>query len=112
MKKVTLVFLILFVILVGGIFILSFLYPSNIKTISNNKLSVSEVVNHNTANDCYLIIKNKIYNVSALPASHPGGRKNIIDNCGHEVTGLFADIHSNDVWDLLSEYYIGDIILK
>lgn len=120
MKKVTLVFLILFGLFVGGIFMLSFLYPSNISDSTNFnlnkpspiKLTASEVAKHATSDDCYLIIKNKVYNVSTFLDSHPGGRQNIIDNCGQEVTGLFASIHSNVAWNLLGQYYIGDIILK
>lgn len=112
MKKVTLFFLILFFVIISGVFALSIIYPNNIQVPTNLKLTVSEVAQHHTADDCYLIIKNKIYNVSALADIHPGGRQNIIDNCGQEVTDLFASIHANNVWDLLGQYYIGDIIVR
>lgn len=71
--------------------------------------TLSEVAKHSTPSDCYLVINNKVYNVSSFIGSHPGGARNITNNCGKEVTGIFAQIHSNRAWDLLIKYYIGSI---
>ena len=80
---------------------------------SNNNVSagftLTEVAQHSTKNDCYLAINNKVYNVSSYIGNHPGGAQKIISNCGGEVTGIFAAIHSNFAWDLLTKYYIGDL---
>jgi cytochrome b involved in lipid metabolism len=71
--------------------------------------TLTEVAQHSTKNDCYLAINNKVYNVSSYIGNHPGGAQKIISNCGGEVTGIFAAIHSNFAWDLLAKYYIGDL---
>lgn len=71
--------------------------------------TTASVAKHNTRNDCYLIINNNVYSVSSYISSHPGGTENITDVCGQEVTGIFADIHSNKAWDLLKKYKIGTI---
>ncbi len=75
----------------------------------NGKMTMSDVSSHNKRNDCYLVIKNNVYDVSSYISNHPGGQGKIISNCGQEVTGIFADIHSNFAWDLLKNYKIGQI---
>lgn len=72
-------------------------------------LSLSEVSKHNIESDCWITIRDKIYDVSSFLSQHPGGAKKIISQCGNEVSGLFASIHSNFAWDLLKKYYIGDL---
>lgn len=72
-------------------------------------LSLVEASKHNTQSDCWLVIRNKVYNVSSYIGYHPGGANRIISECGNEATGLFASIHSNFAWDLLKKYYIGDL---
>jgi cytochrome b involved in lipid metabolism len=76
---------------------------------SNIKMTKAEISLHNKKNDCYLIIKNKVYDVSKYISNHPGGQGEIISKCGREVTGVFADIHSNFAWDLLNNYQIGQL---
>lgn len=94
---------------------------SNINTnitedINNNNqkslFSSLEVSKHSFIDDCYLIINEKVYNVSSFVSNHPGGKNIMVENCGREVSGLFASIHSNIAWDLLREYYIGDLVLQ
>lgn len=83
-------------------------------TTTNNQtspnLTVVEIAKHNTSSDCYLIVKNKVYSVSSYVSKHPGGRGKIINNCGKEVSGVFASIHSNFAWNLLNDFYIGDLV--
>lgn len=128
MKKFTLISFVFFLGVVVAVFGYGFLFSSNENLVKNttpiiqktsvinNKsknisgaLTLSEVTKHSTRNDCYLIINNKVYNVSSYIGNHPGGVKKITKNCGGEVTGIFTAIHSNFAWDLLSQYYIGDL---
>ncbi|NCN07587.1 hypothetical protein GW933_02730 [Candidatus Falkowbacteria bacterium] len=118
MKKITLVFLLVFVIIVGGIFTVNFFntwagfnysVDNNVNISPTINLVFSEVSAHSSPDDCYLVINSKIYDLSSYIGKHPGGRDNITDNCGSEVTGVFASIHSNFAWDLLSSYYVGDL---
>lgn len=89
---------------------------SDTKNLSKNTsvkntggLTLEEVAKHSTKEDCYLVINNKVYSVSSFIDSHPGGAKKIISNCGREVSGIFASIHSNKAWDLLKNYYLADL---
>lgn len=120
MKKITLFFLILFVIIVSSIFTLSWFYPSDITLVNNvsfnplnkTEFTLTEVATHSSPDDCYLVIENNVYNVSSFINTHPGGRENITNNCGQEVTGLFYTIHANKVWNLLGQFYVGYLITK
>lgn len=85
----------------------SFVASSSVSDIGSG-LTLSRVASHSRPDDCYLVINNKVYDVSSYINQHPGGRRNIISRCGKEVTGIFASIHSNFAWDLLSNYYVGN----
>lgn len=76
---------------------------------SSNIIDISEISKHNQRNSCYLIIQNKVYDVSSYISQHPGGQGKIINKCGQEVTGVFAQIHSNFAWDLLKKYQVGQL---
>lgn len=83
--------------------------PTPVPTSSAPALTRSEVAKHASQDDCYLIINSKVYNVSSYFGSHPGGNGRILEYCGKEATGVFASIHSNYAWDLLSGYFIGNL---
>lgn len=115
MKKLTLISLLIFVAIVSGIFGMNLAYPpvqttqtsSNEVTILDADLTLDEVATHNAKEDCYLVVDNKVYDVSTYIRKHPGGSRSITSRCGKEVTSVFASIHSNFAWDLLGDYYIG-----
>jgi cytochrome b involved in lipid metabolism len=72
-------------------------------------LSAAQVATHNQPNDCYLIVNNKVYDVTTYIGRHPGGKKSIYDRCGQESSAIFAAIHSNSAWNLLNKYYVADL---
>ncbi len=87
--------------------------PANTAS-SNVNLSLSEIAKHNTAADCWLIINNKVYNVTGYLSIHPGGTGTITPYCGKEATQAFntKDIgkpHSTSANNLLTDYYIGNL---
>lgn len=87
--------------------------PNQTIAISNNPsktFTAEEVAKHNIKTDCYLIVSNQVYDVSSYISKHPGGVRRIVDVCGQETSQIFASIHSNFAWNLLKEYYIGDIV--
>lgn len=79
-------------------------------------LSLATVAEHNTPDDCWLVINNNIYNISDYIGTHPSGEKNIIDYCGKEATAVFetrptgsGTPHSDSARETLAKYYIGDL---
>jgi len=72
-------------------------------------LSLTEIAKHNTVSDCYLIVNSGVYSVAGFIDQHPGGKKKILDMCGKEASKVFSAIHSNFAWNLLKDYFIGNV---
>jgi nitrate reductase (NAD(P)H) len=59
--------------------------------------------------DCWIVVKDMVYDVTKYLDSHPGGGDSILINGGMDSTEDFEAIHSQKAWGLLDEYYIGDL---
>ncbi|MGH1472071.1 MAG: cytochrome b5 domain-containing protein [Cellvibrionaceae bacterium] len=76
--------------------------------------SVQDVSKHNSPSDCWLIIRNKVYDVTHYLSLHPSSPGTIepwcgsIANDGMETKG-FGDDHSEEAYALLEDYLIGEI---
>jgi len=77
-------------------------------------LTAAEVAKHNSANDCWMIIGGRVYNVTSTINSHPGGSRAILKYCGQDGTVGFqtkdyGPNHSSTAYSLLSNYLIGNL---
>ncbi|WFD21012.1 L-lactate dehydrogenase (cytochrome) [Malassezia caprae] len=70
-----------------------------------------EVTKHTTADDCWVVIGNKVYNMTSFLSDHPGGPQIIIKNAGKDVTKLFEATHPAGTLEkyLPKECYQGDL---
>lgn len=78
------------------------------------QLTTAEVAKHNSGNSCWLIISNKVYDVTAYIGSHPGGAARILNYCGKEATTAFqtqggGGSHSSFAYNTLGNYYLGSL---
>ena len=46
----------------------------------------AEVQGHTTANSCWVIIDGKVYDVTGILDTHPGGRSVLLKNAGKDAT--------------------------
>lgn len=77
------------------------------KNKSEKEYTIKEVSKHNKLNDAWLIINNKVYNVTKWIPNHPGGNI-ILNGIGKDATGLFNSVgHSNNAKKILKSMYIG-----
>jgi len=88
--------------------------PSEAKTTQNSgdgkKLFTMEEINkHNTEEDCWIVIRDKVYDATEYLELHPGGIDSIIINAGEDSTEDFDAIHSNKARKMLDKYLIGDV---
>jgi len=77
-------------------------------------LNLAEIAKHNNPSDCWLLINNKVYDVTSFLGAHPGGAGTITPYCGKEATQAFEtkDIgrpHSSRAASMLNDYYVGDL---
>jgi cytochrome b involved in lipid metabolism len=81
-------------------------------------LSVDEVGKHNRADDCWIIIAGRVYDVTRYLPLHPDGPDSIIPYCGTDATAAFntkggiGKPHSPKANNLLARYYLGDLNSK
>ena len=85
-------------------------------TTAISTFTLAEVGQHNQANDCWLIISNKVYDVTSYLNIHPGGASTILTYCGQEATQAFAtkdmnQPHSTRATNLLDNYFVGNLKL-
>eukprot|EP00163_Fabomonas_tropica_P029404 TRINITY_DN627_c0_g1_i3.p2 TRINITY_DN627_c0_g1~~TRINITY_DN627_c0_g1_i3.p2 ORF type:complete len:603 (-),score=206.75 TRINITY_DN627_c0_g1_i3:2856-4664(-) len=73
------------------------------------KISKEEVAKHNKEDDCWLIIDNKVYDVTDYAPQHRGG-KAIFRNAGGDSTaGFLGPQHPSSAYNLLNDFYIGNL---
>ncbi|KAJ3698500.1 hypothetical protein LUZ61_002205 [Rhynchospora tenuis] len=68
-----------------------------------------QVSKHNTRTDCWIIVKDKVYDVTSYVEEHPGADA-ILNNAGRDSTeGFYGPQHATRVFDMVDEFYIGDL---
>ena len=90
----------------------------DIKKVEEIKYNLEEISKHNSAQDCWLLIDKKVYDVTEYiaGAKHPGGAA-ILEGCGKENgTELFetrpmgsGTPHSDKAHNYLENFYIADL---
>lgn len=72
-----------------------------------------QVAKHNSPDSTWVIVNDKVFNVTQFLKDHPGGDDLILEHAGTDVTEIMQDQleheHSDAAYDLLSEYCIGKV---
>nr|CAD2180882.1 unnamed protein product [Meloidogyne enterolobii] len=80
------------------------------KTIAK-QFTRSEVSQNNSNNNCWIIIGNKVYDVTKFLDEHPGGCEVLLEKAGEDRTEAFEDIgHSTDARKMKEDYCIGEVV--
>ncbi|KAF7703392.1 cytochrome b5 [Silurus meridionalis] len=65
---------------------------------------------HNMSKDAWLIIHDKVYDITCFLEEHPGGEEVLLEQAGSDATESFEDVgHSTDAREMLEQYYIGEL---
>ncbi|CAB1339428.1 unnamed protein product [Coregonus sp. 'balchen'] len=72
--------------------------------------TLEEIKAHNMSKDTWIIIHDKVYNVTSFLEEHPGGEEVLVEQAGADATESFEDVgHSTDAREMLIQYYVGEL---
>lgn len=65
--------------------------------VPDKEYTAEEVAQHNKADDCWVIVKNVVMDVTSFLDNHPGGRESIVKYAGQDATESFDMLHEDNV---------------
>ena len=71
-----------------------------------NTYTTEEVSKHATKEDCWLIIKGVVYDVTEFLSIHPGGSSIVVSVGGQDATEYFEELHKPDILEEVGKQYI------
>ncbi|XP_029903975.1 cytochrome b5 type B [Myripristis murdjan] len=72
--------------------------------------TLEEIRAHNVCKDTWLIIHDKVYDITSFLEEHPGGEEVLLEQAGADATESFEDVgHSTDAREMLQQYFIGEL---
>lgn len=73
--------------------------------------TLTEVATHHDATSCWIVVADKVYDVTEFVNEHPGGDEIILENAGTDATVPYESKgHSKYADDLLDNYCIGVLV--
>jgi len=75
------------------------------------KLTRAEVKHHNSSKSTWVIIDDRVYDVTKFLDEHPGGEEVLLEQAGHDATEAFEDVgHSSDAREMRNQFLIGELV--
>ncbi|KIJ68308.1 hypothetical protein HYDPIDRAFT_106483 [Hydnomerulius pinastri MD-312] len=73
--------------------------------------TLAQVAEHKTTGSCWVIIRNKVYDVTDFLFDHPGGPQVILGFGGQDATAAYVPIHPSDALDknIAPEKHLGEL---
>ena len=62
--------------------------------VNGRTVTSEELSNHNKMDDCWIVIRNAVYDVTQFLDSHPGGKGLLLAHAGADATTTFDAVHS------------------
>ncbi len=85
--------------------------PNQNPPVESQVITLDELAQHNTEEDCWVIYKGKVYDLTDWLGRHPGGVRTILPHCGTEnFEEAFIKKHGTSKSDLFMKVavYMGD----
>ena len=70
------------------------------------------VAKHNTFEDCWVIIRGKVYDISEWKDHHPGGPFVARMHAGKDATAGFGDYHTRSAERHMEHFCVGELVEK
>lgn len=72
--------------------------------------TLEDVKKHSSKQSLWIIIHNKVYDLTKFMDEHPGGEEVLLEQAGKDATEIFEDVsHSADAKDLMKHYLVGEL---
>lgn len=85
-------------------------FPNSTETKSLPEITLNEVSNHDSYDNCWIVVYDRIYDVTDFIKTHPGGEHVIMDHSGRDATLAFHDTgHSQLAIEQMHRYLIGEL---
>ncbi|KAF7548524.1 hypothetical protein G7046_g8643 [Stylonectria norvegica] len=69
-----------------------------------------DVAEHNTKNDMFVVVHDKVYDCTKFLDEHPGGEEVMLDVAGQDATEAFEDVgHSDEARETLDKLFVGEL---
>lgn len=80
-------------------------------TSTYQQITMAEVKNHNSANDCWTVVDGMVYDVTSFVSRHPAGSSAIKEMCGVDASEDFMEEHMDQAepMDWLDRLKIGEL---
>ncbi|KAL1306272.1 hypothetical protein AAFC00_004360 [Neodothiora populina] len=76
----------------------------------SQEFTYSDVSEHASKKDLFMVIHDKVYNTSSFVDEHPGGEEVMLDVGGQDATEAFEDVgHSDEAREILNGMLIGTL---
>lgn len=75
------------------------------------EFTLSEVSEHWQPDDCWIVVFDRVYDVTQFVDEHPGGAYIMQEHLGRDATLVFrGSRHGPDAYDMLEKYLIGVLV--
>ncbi|KAJ4209664.1 hypothetical protein NW759_013311 [Fusarium solani] len=80
---------------------------------TSRSFTLQDVAKHDSANDPYMVIRNKVYDCTSFLKKHPGGEEVLLEVAGTDATEAYDEVgHSEDADEILEQLYLGEIVAQ
>ncbi|EDW04128.1 cytochrome b5 [Drosophila grimshawi] len=74
------------------------------------EITLEEVAHHDSYDDCWIVIYDRVYDVTHFLREHPGGDDVIMDHAGRDATIAFHGTgHSRHAVEQMRQFLIGEL---
>lgn len=76
------------------------------------KYNREEIIQHNSINDCWIIVYNQVYDITEFLKLHPGGSEILMSRAGEDASSFFQIRHGDlrMIQKRLNQYLIGELV--
>ncbi|KAF4309979.1 Major facilitator superfamily [Botryosphaeria dothidea] len=77
---------------------------------ADKEFTYSDVSEHTSKKDLYIVVDDKVYNCTSFVDEHPGGEEVLLDVGGQDATEAFEDVgHSDEAREILEGLLVGKL---